>query len=73
MYIKKNLKKGYTKESLRWALVNQGCSKLEVEKALQRSDKELSAEAPLLKTKSEIEYKVLPVQEEKEGFWKKWF
>ena len=34
-YIKKNLRKGYTKESLKWALVNQGHSKLEVEKAMQ--------------------------------------
>ena len=37
-YIKRNLKKGYTKESLKWALVTQGHSKLEVEKALKLVD-----------------------------------
>ena len=35
-YIKNNLKKGYTKDSLKWALINQGHSKLEVEKALKQ-------------------------------------
>ena len=40
-YIKKNLRKGYTKESLKWALVNQGHSRLEVEKALASVDQEL--------------------------------
>jgi len=35
-YIKKNLKKGYTKEALKWALINQGYSKLEVERALKK-------------------------------------
>ena len=35
-YIKKNLKKGYTKESLRWALVDQGHSRTEIEKSLRR-------------------------------------
>ena len=37
-YLKKNLKKGYTKESLKWALVNQGHSKIEVEKAIALVD-----------------------------------
>ena len=32
-YIRKNLKKGYKKESLKWALIQQGYSKMEVEKA----------------------------------------
>ena len=75
-YIRKNLKKGYLKESLRWALVNQGHSKLEVEKALNIVEKEMAAEAPILKTKPEITYEVvepkLP-QEEKKSFWKRWF
>ena len=72
-YIKKNLKKGYTKESLRWALVSQGYSKMEIQRAFERADKELSAEAPILKTKPEIEYKATPIVEEKKSFWKKWF
>lgn len=73
-YIKKNLKKGYTRESLRWALSNQGYSKMEVDKALKKAEQELAAEAPILKTKPEIRYEVVePKQEQKKGFWKKIF
>lgn len=73
-YIKKNLKKGYTKDSLRWALVNQGYSRMEVEKALQKADEELASEAPVLKTKPSIEHKIIPIeQEKKKGFWSKLF
>ena len=62
-YIKKNLKKGYTKESLKWALLNQGYSRLEVEKALKRADQELSEEVPELKTKPEIKYEIVEPKE----------
>lgn len=58
-YVKKNLKKGYTKESLKWALVNQGHSKIEVEKAMAKVEKDLAAEAPVLKTKPEISVEVV--------------
>lgn len=70
-YIKKNLKKGYTKESLRWALVNQGHSRLEVEKALRLVDAELASAAPILKTKPEITIEIIP--EQKKSFWKRLF
>ena len=79
-YVKKNIKKGYTKDSLRWALINQGYSRIEVEKAITRSDEILAAEAPLLKTKPEITYHYeIPSENKnnknysKESFWKKWF
>ena len=76
-YIKKNLKKGYTKESLKWALVNQGYSKLEVEKAVNEAEAELAREAPVLKSKPEITYEVLEpkdaIVEEKKSFWKRIF
>lgn len=72
-YIKKNLKKGYTKESLRWALINQGYSKLEVEKAVKKAEMELAEEAPILKTKPEIKYEIVEPQTEKKSFWKKLF
>ena len=45
-YIKKNVSKGYTSESLRWALVNQGYSRLEVSRAIELANKELALEAP---------------------------
>lgn len=73
-YIKKNLKKGYTKESLRWALINQGHSKLEVEKALKLVEEELAAEAPILKTKPEIKVEVFEPKDaiiEKKPWWKR--
>jgi|TARA_Y100000310_G_C20598256_1_gene771640 SOS response regulatory protein OraA/RecX len=55
-YIRKNLKKGYTKESLYWALVNQGHSKSEIEKAFKKTEEDLSKDAPVLKTKPKITY-----------------
>lgn len=72
-YIKKNLKKGYTKESLKWALISQGNSKLEVEKALKKVDEELAKEAPILKTKPEIRYEIIEPKLEKKSFWKRLF
>lgn len=75
-YLRKNLKKGYTKDSLKWALINQGHSKLEVEKALKRVEEELSKEAPILKTKPEINYEVVEPKDavlEKKSFWKRLF
>ncbi len=75
-YIKKNLKKGYTKDSLKWALIKQGHSRLEVEKALARVDSELATEAPILKTKPEIKLEVIEPRGaivEKKSLWKKIF
>lgn len=71
-YIKKNLKKGYTKESLKWALVNQGYSKIEVEKALRAVDLELAKNAPILKTEPVITYEATPAEApEEKPFWKR--
>lgn len=64
-YIKRNLRKGYTLESLKWALVNQGHSRMEVVKAIERVETELSQEAPVLQTKPEITYEVVPEAEKK--------
>ena len=75
-YVKKNLKKGYTKESLKWALVNQGHSKLEVEKAMAKVEKDLAAEAPILTTKPEIKVEVVSPEDavlKKKPFWKRLF
>jgi hypothetical protein len=76
-YIKKNLKKGYTLESLKWALVGQGHSKIEVEKAISQVELDLARTAPILKSKPEITYEVVEpknaIAEEKRPFWKKIF
>mgnify|MGYP001571649041 CR=1 FL=1 len=79
-YIKKNLKKGYTLDSLRVALTNQYYSKLEIDKAIKRAQSQLAEEAPILKTKPQIEHKVIepknakivPIQEKK-SFFKRLF
>jgi len=74
-YIKKNLKKGYTKESLRWALVNQGHSRIEVDKAIKKVEEDLAREAPILETKPDIKYEVIAEKNEetevKKPFWKR--
>jgi hypothetical protein len=73
-YVKKNLKKGYTKDSLRSALIIQGHSRIEVEKALNLVDINLADQAPILKTEPIIKYEVVePVVEKKKPFWKKFF
>ena len=75
-YVKKNLKKGYTKESLKWALINhQGYSRIEVEKAFKKVDEDLAVQAPVLITKPKISYQVqsLNQPQEKKSFWKKLF
>lgn len=57
-YFKKNLKKGYTAESLKWALVNQGYSKTIVEQALEKANEEMSQKAPIVKEKPRIRYQI---------------
>jgi len=76
-YLKKNLKKGYTEESLRWALVNQGYSRTMIDSAFERTHKELADEVPILKEKPTISYEVLdennkPI-ELKKPWWKRIF
>lgn len=58
-YFKKNLKKGYTFDSLKWALINQGYSKIAVQKALEQATKELAEKAPTLKEKPKIKYQII--------------
>ena len=79
-YIKKNLKKGYTMDSLKYALINQGHSRLEVEKAVKRVQEEQAREAPVLETKPSIVYEVVDsdsskveVEPDPRPFWKRIF
>lgn len=74
-YIKKNLKKGYTRESMKWALINQGYSKMEVEKALEKAEREMVQSAPILKAKPEIKYEVIEPQPQmpvQKKWWQVW-
>lgn len=73
-YIKNNLSKsrGYTVESLKWALVSQGHSRTAVDRAVELANKQLAASAPKLKPVKEekIEFVEEPV-EEKKGLFKR--
>ena len=64
-YIKKNLKKGYTKDSLLFALRNQGYSRAIIKKAFDKVDLDLSKEAPKLDTKPKITYEIVEPEEHK--------
>lgn len=75
-YIKRNLAKGYTMESLKWALINQGHSKVEVGKAIDLANKELAKQAPVLKEKPIIKVETIPPQPEQKSLFsklKRWF
>ena len=73
-YIKKNLKKGYTRESMKWALINQGYSRMEVDKALEKAEREMAQTAPILKVKPEIKYEVIEPKPEmpQKKWWQVW-
>lgn len=76
-YFKNNLKKGYTEDSLKWALFNQGYSRTSVEAALETVHKELAAKAPVLKEKPKITYEVIDENDKpvtiKKPWWKRLF
>ena len=55
-YIKKNISKGYTMDSLKYALMNQGYSRTSVEKAIEIANKQLATQAPEMKEKPVITY-----------------
>ena len=76
-YLKKNLKKGYTLESLKWALIGQGYSKTSIERAIEELNKELAKKAPVLKEEPVIKYEIIDEQDRpikiKKSFWKRIF
>ena len=57
-YFKRNLSKGYTEESLKWALVNQGYSRTDISRSLEQVHKELAEKAPEIKEKPKIKYEI---------------
>jgi len=74
-YLKKNLAKGYSFESLKWALINQGYSKAIIERAIIQANKELAEKAPVIKEKPRIKYEIIDENDNpitiKKSFWKK--
>ncbi len=76
-YVKKNLKKGYTQDSLKWALINQGYTRSIVERAIEDVNSELAEKAPVLKSKPIIRYQIIDENDNpiiiKKPWWKKIF
>ena len=79
-YFKKNLKKGYTPESLRFALERQGYSRTAIDQAIEEANKELARKAPPFKEKPVIKYEIIDENDNpvviKKPFWKRvkgWF
>lgn len=76
-YFKRNVKKGYTEDSLKWALINQGYSRMIVEDALELANTELAQSAPVLKEKPVIKYELYDADNKlvklDKPWWKKMF
>ena len=74
-YLRKNAKKGYSLESLKWALIRQGHARIEVEKAIKKVEAELASQSAVVQ-KPQItleQTSVEPIAEEKKSFWKRMF
>jgi len=76
-YFKKNLVKGYTPDSLKFALMSQGYSRTAVDTAYEDSIKELAAKAPILEEKPRIKYEIIDEYDKpiviKKSWWKRIF
>ncbi|MBU4069457.1 MAG: hypothetical protein KJ646_00570 [Nanoarchaeota archaeon] len=76
-YIKKNLKKGYDADSLKFALITQGYSRTMVKQALGQANKEIAETLPKLKEKPVIKYEILDKNDNpvkiKKPWWKRVF
>jgi hypothetical protein len=83
-YLRKNLTKGYKPESLKWALINEGYSRIEVEKGMKQVQEELAKEMQIAESKALKETEAqasiisdeMPQQVESPGFFSKvkgWF
>jgi len=75
-YIKKNISKGYTQEALKWALVDQGHSRTEIDRAINLANEQLAASAPKMVEKPVIKVEVEPEIIPEKSIWQKikdWF
>jgi hypothetical protein len=76
-YLKKNSSKGYTLESLKWALIKQGYQRIEVFRAVEIANQELAEKAPKLEDKPIVNYELYDQNNKlvqiKKPWWKKIF
>jgi len=84
IYLKRNLSKGYKPEALKWALINEGYSRIEVEKGMKQVQEELDREIKIAENKAlkqaEAQASIIgdemPQEVESQGFFSKvkgWF
>ena len=62
-YIKKNLCKGYTQDSLKYSLMKQGYSRTSVEKGMELANKQLGSSAPKMIEKPIVRYETIDEDE----------
>ena len=82
-YFKKNLEKGYTEESLKWGLVQQGYSRIDISRAIEKVRKEIEKDKSakgVAKEKQKIKYahygadnKPIKIELRKHFYWKTFF
>ena len=72
-YVKKNLVKGYTLDSLKFALMSQGYSRIAVESAIEQANKELAEKAPVIKEKPKIKYEIIDEYDKPIKIKKSWW
>ena len=75
-YVKKNISNGYTSESLRWALINQGYSRTQANRAIEIANQEIAFEVPKFVEKPIIKIETEPPVKPKLTFWQRikgWF
>lgn len=72
-YLKKNLKKGYDTESLKWALVKQGYSRTLVDHAIREANAEIAKETPVAKEKPVITHEIVTDEPPVQKSWLKRF
>lgn len=72
-YFVRNLGKGYTVDSLKFALARQGYSRTVIDQSLEEANKILSQRAPVVKEKPSINYEVVDEPQQKKSFWKRLF
>ena len=74
-YLQRNMKKGYSVESLKWALIEQGYSRSIIESVIFEANKELAKKVPVFKEKPHIRYEIIDENNRpiiiKKPFWKK--
>ena len=75
-YVKTNINKGYTMDSLRIALVRQGYSKVTIDNAINLANNQLASQAPAMKEKPQITHKYVldeEIKPKKKSFFERLF